>query len=117
MTTQPSSFRDRYGRFALIAGASEGIGAEFARQLARRGLDLVLVARRAEPLAELAREIERDTRVEVRQHALDLGRREDQDALVAAVTPVDLGLVVYNAALSSIGPFLETPLETHLREL
>ncbi|HZD71947.1 MAG TPA: SDR family NAD(P)-dependent oxidoreductase, partial [Actinomycetes bacterium] len=49
-----SGFRERYGPWALVAGASEGIGASFTIALARRGLDMVLIARRAEPLDALA---------------------------------------------------------------
>src|SRR5205814_738686 len=49
-----AGMKDRYGPWAVIAGASEGIGAAFAAALAKQGLDLVLVARRPEPLAALA---------------------------------------------------------------
>ena len=49
-----SAFVERYGPWAVVAGASEGIGASFSRKLAERGCNLVLLARRAGPLEELA---------------------------------------------------------------
>ena len=66
------AFANRYGPYTLIAGASEGIGAAFARQIAERGVNLVLVARRAEPLDELAAEIRSSTGVDVRSATVDL---------------------------------------------
>ena len=51
------SFADKYGPWALITGASEGTGSAFARQIAAEGVNLILVARREGPLAELAEEI------------------------------------------------------------
>ena len=66
------AFSDQYGPYALIAGASEGIGAAFARQLAERGVNLVLVARRAEPLEALADEIRASAGVDVRVAPIDL---------------------------------------------
>ena len=59
MTVAASSFGARYGPWALVAGASMGLGAEYARQIAARGLNVVLVAWPAEGLEEVARDLER----------------------------------------------------------
>ena len=100
-----------------MAGASEGIGAAFARELARRGLDLVLVARRPEPLDELAREIAGFARVQVRCIALDLARSDAAAELLRQTGERDVGLVVYNAALAPGGAFLDIPLAQQLAAL
>jgi short-subunit dehydrogenase len=110
-------FATRYGPAALIAGASEGIGAAFARELARRGVDLVLVARRPEPLAALEREIAGFASVRVRCLPLDLSRADAGAELERALAGEDVGLVVYNAALAPGGAFLEIPLERQLAAL
>ena len=96
-------FSQRYGPWALVAGASEGIGAAFATALAGRGLDLVLVARRAEPLAALA------GRLPVRTVTVsaDLATAAGLAAVEEATAGLDVGLVVVNAAYSPIGPFVE----------
>lgn len=107
-------FAERYGPWALVAGASEGIGAAFARALARRGIHPVLVARRAEPLEAAEREIARIAPVQVRRIALDLARADAAAALEREVSDLDVGLVVYNAALAPAGSFLEIPLEEQL---
>jgi uncharacterized protein len=97
-------FADRYGRWALIAGASEGIGAAFARALAVRGLDLVLVARRPGPLAALAA----DLPARVVTVAADLATPEGLAAVFAATEGREVGLVVANAAHAPVGLFLNT---------
>lgn len=117
MTGSRGEFATRYGPCALIAGASEGIGAAFARELARRGLDLVLVARRPEPLDALAREIAGFASVRVRCLPLDLARADASAEMLRALAEDDVGLVVYNAALAPGGPFLELPLERQLAAL
>jgi uncharacterized protein len=107
-------FAERYGPWAVIAGASEGIGAAFSRALAERGLNLVLVARRPEPLAALEREIAGLAPVQVRCLPLDLGSADAAERLEAALADLDVGLVVYNAARAPSGPFLEIPLADQL---
>ena len=108
-------FRARYGRWAVVAGASSGLGAEFATQLAARGLDLVLVARRAQVLESLAEELRARHKVEVRLCALDLGAPDLLERIREATSGLDVGLLVYNAALALIGPFLEQPLADKLK--
>lgn len=110
-------FQDRYGPWAVVAGASEGMGAEFARQLASRGLNVVLIARRAELLDALAAELAKAFPVETKTLPLDLGTPCAAEAIAEATKDLDVGLVVYNAALSPIGDFVSTTLEDNLRAL
>lgn len=111
----PERFRARYGPWALIAGGSEGIGEAFALGAAARGLNLVLIARRPATLEEVATRIRAAHGVEVRTEALDLAAPDLAARLDRLGDELELGLVVYNAASSVIGPFLDQPLEDHLR--
>jgi short-subunit dehydrogenase len=110
-----TDFREYYGPFALIAGASVGLGEAFARQLASRGLNLLLLARRQEPLHRLAVELRAAHGIEVRTLAVDLARPDLREVVQDFVAGLDLGMLVYNAADSVIGPFLDHPVEEHLR--
>jgi short-subunit dehydrogenase len=101
------SFASRYPGWALVAGASEGLGAAFARELAGRGLTLVLVARRAGLLDALASELRRDRGVEVRALALDLASPDSIAAIASAVAGIEVSVLVCNAALAPMGDFLE----------
>ena len=96
----------------VITGASSGIGAEFARELTRRGYGVTLVARREERLRELASEL--GERADV--HACDVtdpnARKGLADALHAAGTKVDI--VVNNAGFSTAGPFVDTDRDREL---
>lgn len=102
-----TAFRDRYGRWALVAGASEGLGASFAESLAERGMDLVLIARRESLLDDVADGLRDRYGVEVRPLAMDLADPELGDALAAATADLDLGVLVYNAAFVPVGRFVD----------
>jgi short-subunit dehydrogenase len=86
-------FASRYGPWAVVAGASEGVGASVARLLGDRGIRIVLVARRQEALDEVATTVATETRTV----ALDLSTAGAEGALAAATADLDVGLLVYNA--------------------
>jgi len=102
-----TQFKERYGPWAVVAGASQGIGEAYSRQLAARGLDLILIARGAAALEELAAELRATHGVEVRVLPMDLGRPDLDEAFGAAVTGLEIGLLVYNACYSTVGEFFE----------
>lgn len=103
----PPRLGERYGEWALVTGASSGIGREFVRALARHGVNVVLTARRADRLAALATELEETLAVRTRYLALDLGESGAAERLAAAVSDLEIGILVNNAGFGSIGAFDE----------
>jgi len=99
------ALRERYGDWALVTGASAGIGEEFARALAAEGISCVLTARRKERLAELATELETRWNVQTRVVAADLSTPGGADLLVDAVSDIDLAILVNNAGVGYAGRF------------
>jgi uncharacterized protein len=100
-------FRAKYGPTALVAGAAVGLGAEYARQIAAAGLDLVLIDRDQGPLDATAHAIRAQHRVDVAALCLDLGRSDAGDAVLRGLGGREIGLLVYNAAIGTVAPFLE----------
>jgi short-subunit dehydrogenase len=107
---------ERYGGWALVTGASSGIGREFARALASQGASCVLVARRADELERLASELRERYRVEARTVAADLTSDDGVTAVFAAIDGLDVGIVVNNAGAGYVGR-LELQEESRLAEL
>jgi uncharacterized protein len=89
-----------YGPWVVIAGGSEGVGAEFARLLAADGLNLVLLARKPGPLEATADECRRQG-VEVRTLAVDLVDSAGVDRLFEATSDLEVGLLIYNAGANT----------------
>jgi uncharacterized protein len=102
----------RFGPWALITGASSGIGEALARQLAASGLNLVLVARRGPLLERLAQELHATFEIDSRVVALDLTSDDILTPIRAATDDLDVGLVISNAGGPLPGQFLGLSNET-----
>ncbi len=112
-----ASFRERYGPWALVTGGSEGLGEAFARALAARGLNLLLLARRPGPLEATAASIRAAHGVEVRTAAVDVGRPDLLDVVDALAGDAEVGIVVHSAAATFLGPFLSRSLQEIMQVL
>jgi len=96
--------RERYGEWALVTGASAGIGAEFARALAREGMSCVLSARREDRLRELAVELERHG-VATRVVTADLADPGGADHLAEQIKDLPIDVFINNAGFGYAGRF------------
>jgi short-subunit dehydrogenase len=107
------TFADKYGPWALVAGASEGVGAAFAEELARRGVNVVLLARREAVLAEIASGIEQRTAAQTRLLTVDLAADDATRSVIDATADLEIGMLVYCAGADpDFRPFLSQPIET-----
>ena len=111
------SFSARYGPWALITGASRGLGAEFARQCAERGINTILIATNANLLQAQADSIRNDYGVEVKTITLDLSREDILQEITPITDSLEIGLLVNNAGLSKVSPFLNLTLDQLVKQL
>jgi short-subunit dehydrogenase len=110
-----NNLANRYGKWALVTGASAGIGLEFARQLASEGMNLVLVARRREMLVARATELAREFNIEAVPVACDLADEGAIEALSKQLADREIATVVMNAGVENTGHFTKITLERHIR--
>lgn len=101
----PEDFRERYGPTALVTGASSGIGLAMAEELADRGFNLVLTARRTDRLDALAQRLHSSHATRTRVIGADLADPKAPAHILAETADEDIGLVVSNAGFNIKGPF------------
>lgn len=113
-----ATFRERYGPWAFVAGASEGLGEAFAHAIASRGVNVIVAARRKEKLESVAEALREQHHVAAVAMPLDLADAGVLEiALEQMLSEQEIGLLVYNAALSPKGEFVDVALDDHLRAL
>jgi short-subunit dehydrogenase len=117
MADKADVFKEKYGPWALVAGASVGLGASFAYELAEKGLNIALIARKPGPLEEFAADLQHRYAVSVKTIPLDLADPDMLKTIAAQTADLEIGLLVYNTAYMLIGSFLEHPLDKQLRSI
>ena len=100
-------YKTQYGPWALVTGASSGIGKEFTRQLAATGLNLVLTARRIDRLDEMAENLKKEYSIEVRTVQADLSKPDAVEILAKATAGLEIGRLVNSAGVETHGAFLK----------
>ncbi|XP_069812086.1 very-long-chain 3-oxoacyl-CoA reductase-like, partial [Dendropsophus ebraccatus] len=102
----------QYGGWAVVTGATDGIGKEYAMELARRGFNVVLISRTVEKLEKVAKEIEKQTQRKTKIFQVDFtGGSEIYPKVEKALKDLDIGVLVNNVGMSlgGTGRFLDTP--------
>ena len=91
---------------ALVTGASQGIGMAIARDLAKLGHNLILVARRADILAQLADELERKHSIIAEVYPCDLADTDQLHKLIDDIRDRNINIIINSAGIASFGPFI-----------
>lgn len=109
--------RTRYGPWAVVTGASSGIGREMALRLAEAGLNLVLVARSQDVLEQMAADLTARLGIEVQVIIADLAQETAVDRVETATRDVDVGLLIAAAGFGTSGSFLDAALDQEVNML
>ena len=112
-----NNFKKNYGDWALITGASSGLGVEFAKQLAELGLNLILVARRRGRLENLAKSLGRDHHIQIKIVSVDLSTDTFASTIRSVTDNLEIGLLVNNAGFSITGEFISNSIEREVEML
>jgi uncharacterized protein len=102
------SLKEKYGEWALVTGASSGIGEEFAKRLAQEQMNLILVARRKKRLQILAKELKEKYQIKVVIAPVDLSKNDFIDDLKEFVGKREIAVLINNAGFGLNGEFIYT---------
>lgn len=109
-TSEKNRLRQKYGPWAIVTGASSGIGLELAQRLAEAGLNVVINARRADELEKVARLLTATNGIDVRVVAADVSESTGVQRLIDQTADLDIGLLVASAGYGTSGWFIESSL-------
>lgn len=110
-----NTFRAKYGDWALITGATSGIGKALAFEIAKKGLNIVLVARTQEKLEQVAQGIKEKHRVSTRIIQVDLLEKSGLDIILSETKNLSIGMLILSAGIENNGSFVKNDIETEVK--
>lgn len=102
-----TEFQNKYGHWALVAGAALGLGEAFCISLAKKGMNIVMVDKQENPLHELSDKLIAEYSIKTLTLAIDLSENEATDQIMEETSKLDCRLMIYNAAYSKIRKFTD----------
>lgn len=107
-----SNFKNKYGDWALVAGAALGLGESFCTQLAKRGINIIMVDNQLEAMEKLSKKLISKYGIETTTLTIDLFESDSSNSILEKIQNIDCRLMIYNAAFSRIKKFVDhTPEE------
>ncbi len=116
-TKEKNRLKNKYGPWAIVTGASSGIGLELATQLAAAGLNLVINSRHADKLQEIAEGLKSKYKIEIRIIASDVSDAEGVDKIIQATYDLNVGMLIVSAGYGTSGFFIDSSLHAEVNML
>ncbi|MBD3750678.1 MAG: SDR family NAD(P)-dependent oxidoreductase [Sphingobacteriales bacterium] len=114
---EKARLKSKYGEWAVITGASSGIGLELATQLASAGFNLVLIARQLEKLQEVENRLKANKTIEIKIVNVDVSETEGIDQIIEATKGLKVGLLIASAGYGTSGNFIDSSLHSEINML
>ncbi|MBC8045069.1 MAG: SDR family NAD(P)-dependent oxidoreductase [Rhizobacter sp.] len=115
--SEKNRLKQKYGQWAIVTGASSGIGLELATQLAGAGFNLIVVARHLEKLQAVEHELTSKFKIEIKVVDADVSQSGGCDKIIQAALGLNVGLLVVSAGYGTSGVFIETSLDAETNML
>lgn len=114
---EKARLKTKYGEWAVITGASSGLGLELATQLASAGFNLVLIARHLEKLQEVENRLKANTTIEIKIVNVDVSETEGIDQIIQTTKGLKVGLLIASAGYGTSGNFIDSSLHSEINML
>lgn len=115
--SEKNRLKQKYGQWAVVTGASSGIGLELAERLAESGINLLINSRNQDKLLEIEKNLTSKYNVEVKTVASDVSESEGIEKIISAGIGLDIGLLVASAGFGTSGSFLDTSIQAEVSML